>query len=108
VQYRVPGPGEPDRAQVNRGGVFSTLTGRRGADVSGTGNSVAALFRSLGVREDPATKRIDTADAAKAAGVSRSTVRRWLRGERRGEPPPARSRALSGLRTKARQAASTK
>lgn len=104
--YEIPGTGEPEvPVAVDRGSVFEVLAGRPGPDVAG--QSVAGVLRALGLvkpdREKRKISRLDTAAAAKVAGVHRDTVAKWLRRERRGEPLPTRSAGLTKLRTKARQ-----
>lgn len=95
---------QPTRFGPNaRGTVFEALTGRTGADISGSADAgIAAQLRAaFGVsRRDPT--RPDTAAAAAGLGISTRQVQRYLRGESR----PGRETGQRLART-ARQAAST-
>lgn len=91
-----------------RGQFFQAMTGRDGADVSGSRGSdiTAMLLGAFGAsRRHP--DRPDTAAAAKALKVTQRTVQRWLATSDHQHQRP-RAATLSTLVTRARQAATTK
>jgi hypothetical protein len=92
-----------------RSSFFQALTGRAGADVSGTagGDVRGMLIAAYGAsHRDPA--KPDTAAAAKSLGVSQRTVQRWLADPTRQQHYRPRADLLTKLSTRARQAATTK
>lgn len=91
-----------------RGKVFSALTGRRNADVSGSsrGDLRGQLVAAFGSSKRDASKP-DTAAAAKGLGVSQRTVQRWLAPSSKQHQKP-KAETLKKLTTRARQAATTK
>jgi hypothetical protein len=95
-------------ADDSRSSFFQALTGRSGADVSGssTGDVRGMLIAAFGSSRRDAAKP-DTAAAAKSLGVSQRTVQRWLADPTRQHQRP-RTETLGRLATKARQAATTK
>lgn len=87
-----------------RSTLFGSLTGRRGGDVSGSddGSLRDQLIAAYGPGRRPDS--VDTAAAAKGLGVSQRTVERWISGETRAP----RTDNATKLRTRSRQAATTK
>ncbi len=89
-------------------GLFQSLTGRAGADVSGSpeGNLRGMLLAAFGPsRRD--SSRPDTRTAAKSLGVSQRTVERWLADPGKQHYRP-RAASLEKVTKRARQASSTK
>lgn len=91
-----------------RGKVFAALTGRH-ADVSGrTDGDIPGMLLAVGGPSSKTKSGIDLTKAAKALGVSRRTVERWVKTAKTGvgqRPSPAHAHTLA---TKSRQAATTK
>lgn len=99
----------PTLESSNRANLFAALTGRHAEDidVSGQGVSVEQMLSSL-VGTSSRTKKLDTAEAARVLGVSRRRVQDWLKSEREGRPVRIKSETMTKLRTRSRQAATTK
>jgi hypothetical protein len=86
--------------------LFSAITGKS-AYVSGKPEGdVAGMLMAVGGPSDRTRSGIDTAAAAKALGVSRRTVERWLTGATERNRPSGKN--LQKLAAQARKAATTK
>lgn len=89
--------------------IFTAITGRSGADVAGRADGdIAGMLLAIGGPSSRTRSGIDLSKAAKALGVSRRTVERWVRTAQTGtgqRPSPAHAKTLA---RKARQAATTK
>lgn len=83
--------------------IFKGLTGRDGSTHGGSVRELLTAAYGTNKRGGP-----DTRAAAESLGVSQRSVQRWLAGENRKERHKPRGDHLSTLRTKARQAATTK
>lgn len=91
-----------------RGTFFEALTGRAGADVTGSsgGDLRSMLMAAYGTSaRDPRSP--NTAAAARGLGVSQRTVQRWIASPDKQHQKP-RTATLKKLSTRARQAATTK
>lgn len=91
-----------------RGKIFTALTGRH-ADVSGkTDGDLAGMLLAVGGPSSNTQSGVDLTKAAKALGVSRRTVERWMKTSQTGtgqHPSPGHAKTLAA---KSRQAATTK
>ncbi|MGO2045791.1 MAG: hypothetical protein ACTH2X_00970 [Brachybacterium tyrofermentans] len=83
--------------------IFRGLTGRQGAPTGGSVRDMIVSAYGTTKRGGPNTRA-----AAESLGVSQRSVQRWIAGENRKQRNAPRSDHLSTLRTKARQAATTK
>lgn len=88
---------------VQRGAMFSAITGTKGAAVTGTSADVRGMLTAVYGTTRHGKDVIDTREAAKRLGVSQRTVQRWLAGQNK----PAEDH-LKKLQTKSRQSATTK
>lgn len=100
------------RAEVDKGlrtGLFRSLTGLRGADVSGNpGGDIKGMLLAVGGSSKRTKSGIDLTAAANRLGVSRRTVERWVRNAETGRgqrPNPVHAKQLAAL---ARKTVSTK
>lgn len=86
---------------------FSTITGRRDANVSGTGGDVRGMLLAAFGPSRRNADRPNTAAAAKSLGVSQRTVQRWLAGTGRERQRP-KTDTMAKIAKRARQASTTK
>lgn len=92
-----------------RGRIFAALTGNASADVSGsTGGDLRGMLMAVGGPSGKTKSGIDLTKAAASLGVSRRTVERWVKTSSTGQGQKPSPQHLKSLRTRARQAASTK
>lgn len=91
-----------------RGTVFQALTGRTGADVSGSvAGDLLGQLRAVGGPSTRTRSGIDLTRAASRLGVSRRTVERWVASAAAGggrRPSPASARTIA---SRARSAATS-
>lgn len=88
---------------VQRGAMFSALTGTTGASVTGNSNDVRGMLTAVYGTTRRGKDAIDTREAAKRLGVSQRTVQRWITGQNK----PSTDH-LKKLQTRSRQSATTK
>ena len=90
-----------------RGKVFAALTGRH-ADVSGrTDGDIPGMLLAVGGPSSKTKSGIDLTKAAKALGVSRRTVERWVKTAKTGVGQRPSSPRAHILAPKSREAAAT-
>lgn len=99
---------DPDPGR--RGSVFTGVTGRTGADVSGTVGATPDVRGMLRAAYGPGPRSdVNTAAAAKNLGVSKRTVERWLaKSDASSRISRPKAETLKKLAKAARQAATTK
>lgn len=87
---------------TQRSVLFGALTGHGKAAVSGTSNDVRSMLATV-YGSSRNANGVDTKEAARRLGVRQRTVQRWIRGDN----APSEEH-LKALRTRSRQAATTK
>lgn len=101
---------------MNRGQVFTAMTGLRGADVSGESvgqdgqpkGDLRGMLLAVGGKSSRTKSGIDLTAAAKKLGVSRRTAERWVQSSEQGKGQRPSAKHLDNLTERARQAATTK
>lgn len=92
-----------------RGLLFGALSGRPNSDVSGKADGdVKGMLLAVGGASDKTRSGIDLTSAAKALGVSRRTVERWVRSADSGTGQRPSKEHQTTLARASRQRATTK